>query len=101
MAETGDIYFIQQENALYKIGFSKDVPKRLRELKIGNPDNLRIQYIIHDATIPLEHHIQEVCKAFVVEGEWFQEAVINFLLEKSSPWFRENMIKVKAPKRER
>ena len=98
----GYIYFIRQtsiqtKEMFYKIGFSKDIEKRLRELKTGNPNILEIKYKISNSTIEFEKHIHLICQNYRLDGEWFKEEVVNFLLIYSSPWFRQNIEKYTKP----
>lgn len=93
----GYIYFILQTSVetneqFYKIGFSLDVEKRLRELKTGNPNRLEIKYIIENTTINFEKHMHLVCDRYRKDGEWFDSDVIPFLLN-NSPWFKDNIVR--------
>jgi len=81
---------MQQSNGDYKIGYSVDVEKRLRELQTGNSDSLRIKFIIPDSTISFEQYIHTLCSRYHIQGEWFKEEVVDFLLS-GSPWFKNNM----------
>ena len=97
MREHGNVYFILQTSKItdekyYKIGYSTDPEKRVRELKTGNPNTLELKYIIENVPSSFEKHMHLICDRYRVDGEWFKDSVINFLLCKSSPWFKENMI---------
>jgi len=96
--ETGQVYFILQTSVetneqFYKIGFSIDPVKRLRELKTGNPNILELKYTILDVPMSFEKHMHGVCERYRVDGEWFKKEVLDFLMKGSSPWFRENILR--------
>ena len=86
--EKTNIYFIQSGNAV-KIGRSKDVERRQRELQTSNKNKLKLLYMIEDMEIPMERHIQGICQRYHIKGEWFESKVIDFL--QNLPWYKENM----------
>jgi hypothetical protein len=101
----GLVYFIVQTAPItheqyVKIGFTTNLERRILELKIGNPCFLEPAYIIPDVSFSFETHVQQVCEGFHTEGEWFHIEVLQFLLERSSPWFREHMAKMRITKKD-
>ena len=96
--DKGFVYFIQQISEetgeeFYKVGFTKNLEKRLRELKTGNPNSLKIKFYIPECNPSFERYMHLLLDRFRLSGEWFKPEGINFLLEKSSPWFMENMLR--------
>ena len=82
---TSYLYVIGNDTDRQKIGFSKDVEKRLKTLQTGNPDKLKIHYKIEcpsNKTISLEKKIHTELSYKRLKGEWFdmtpQEAM-NYL----------------------
>jgi predicted GIY-YIG superfamily endonuclease len=80
------IYLIKcevDETILYKIGFSKNVNQRLKELKTGNPNSLEIVAKFqtkHNRKVESAFHNHYKHKN--VNGEWFEllpEEVNKFL----------------------
>lgn len=71
---TSYLYVIGNDSNRQKIGFSKDVEKRLISLQTGNPDKLRIHHKIecpHDRTRLLEKKIHLELSYKKLKGEWF------------------------------
>jgi len=65
------IYFIRIKDQPYvKIGFSKDVEKRLKQLQTSSPFDLEIIYT-EFAAIEREKQLHEKYKEYQVKGEWF------------------------------
>ncbi len=73
------IYFISDETAI-KIGKSNDPLKRLNQLQIGNPRDLKLL-----GTSPLldEYELHEKFKDKLIRGEWFKicDDILNFCNE--------------------
>ena len=65
----GNIYFIRCQKYV-KIGYAKDVSKRLSELQVGCPFELQIMSVI-PGTPALERRFHEVLRDFHIRGEWF------------------------------
>lgn len=68
------LYIIGPDEGFQKIGFSKNVQKRLKTLQTGNPLSLKIH---HTEPVPenrirlLEKKIHQELKHHRLEGEWF------------------------------
>ena len=86
----GNVYFITNKSAI-KIGYSEDINRRIKQLQTGNEEILELLNIIENVDLNFEKHIHSVCKAYHIGGEWFHIQVLDFLLNKTSPWFKENM----------
>lgn len=70
--EEGYVYFIQQgESGPYKIGWSKDVERRLGELQVANPFPLHIRAVL-EGTRMLESETHARFKSASMAGEWFE-----------------------------
>jgi len=68
------LYVIGNNTNRQKIGFSKDVSKRLKQLQTGNPDELFVHYKIEcstDKTRQLEKKIHLELSYKRLSGEWF------------------------------
>ena len=65
----GNIYFIKCGNFV-KIGYAKDVSKRLSELQVGNPYPLTIMTVI-PGTLRLEALFHQALQGYRERGEWF------------------------------
>lgn len=68
---------------MLKIGFSKDVYKRLKQHKTSNPYIIPIGYIITDNYKQLEKDIHHKARIYKVKKEWFlnKEQIIQFFKE--------------------
>jgi hypothetical protein len=67
----GLVYFIRAvESRRVKIGFSKDVNDRLRDLQIGSPEVLEIEAVVAAADLP-ERMLHKRFLACRKHGEWF------------------------------
>jgi hypothetical protein len=81
------VYLISSEinnEKLYKIGITRrEVKKRLKELKTGNPANLKIVEIFEsDYGTKIESQIHRLYSFKKIGGEWFElenEDIVNFI----------------------
>lgn len=81
-----NVYLISAEinnEKLYKIGFTRrEVNKRLKELKTGNPADFRIvETFKSDYGTKIESQIHKIFNYKKVDGEWFSltdEDIVNF-----------------------
>ena len=89
----GLIYFVSWENDLdvVKIGFSRSLRKRLRELCVANAHRLMIRKVLlaSDA-LALEGGLHEKFAAHRISGEWFHlsHAIIEFLQTEDDEYTR-------------
>ena len=68
------IYVIGSDENRQKIGFSKDVNKRLKTLQTGNPQVLKIHYfeeVPDDRARKLERKLHKELNHLRLKGEWF------------------------------
>jgi hypothetical protein len=86
-----NIYFIRRRDEI-KIGRSKNVQQRLRALQTGNTARLKLEFVIPNIEPTMEKHIHSICRRFRINGEWFKEDALAFLLK--HPHYRELMRKV-------
>jgi hypothetical protein len=76
----GFVYFIQGEcGGAIKIGYSKNVSQRLKELQTGYPDVLKVIKMIH-GNEAREALIHEELAGYRLNGEWFRPD--KFVLDK-------------------
>jgi hypothetical protein len=67
------LYFIQAENGAIKIGISKKVKKRLRDLQTASPLKLKIIKIMKGKA-HLEGELHKQFHDYNIHGEWFNPA---------------------------
>jgi len=66
------VYVIEHELGLYKIGISMDAEKRLRELQVGNPFTLRLRQTENPVNARrVEQHLHDTLSRYHFRGEWF------------------------------
>lgn len=86
-----NIYFLSDGNNI-KIGKSKNLNIRKNQLQIGNANNLRLLYILENVEDYTEKQIHDLCNLYNIRGEWFDNEVLNFIL--NLPWYKENIKRV-------
>ena len=71
--EHGIVYFIQEENKFnrFKIGFTRNLAKRLVALQIGNPDVLIVYRSIENVSVQKEHELHQLFANYHIRGEWY------------------------------
>lgn len=70
--EPMDYVYLFEANGLYKIGVTRDIPKRIRSLQTGNPHPIRlIDFCILVSGSVGEHEIFKHLNPKRLEGEWF------------------------------
>ena len=65
------IYLISYENKFVKIGYTKNISKRLSQLQVSSPIKLEVLHLI-DGDITLEKQIHNLFKDLKTNGEWFK-----------------------------
>jgi hypothetical protein len=75
----GNVYFALCGN-LVKIGFARDVGKRLVELQCGNPKPITIVAVIPDVLPSVERHLHREFAESRVRGEWFHYTDLKRLI---------------------
>lgn len=70
---SGYVYFIQQtqEPKLIKIGYTKDIKQRMRQLKIANPCDIILLGVVTNASYADEKTYHTKFAFEHVTGEWF------------------------------
>lgn len=93
------LYIIGTEDRKQKIGFSKNVNKRLTELQTGNPDKLIIHHteaVPEDRVRLLERKIHRELGYRRIQGEWFDltaEEAKSFLIFALIRWLDDATLK--------
>ncbi len=81
----GSIYFIEAVGIdRVKIGFSQDVPKRLRKLQASSPVPLRVIKQVQ-GSIESEQVLIRVFEKYRVHGEWFERAPLQAFIDSLFP----------------
>ena len=78
------LYVIGPDEGPQKIGFSKDVQKRLSNLQTGNPVELKIHYqeeVPENRVKLLENKIHRELNHHRINGEWFNINPNDAMLE--------------------
>lgn len=74
------IYFIiDLASKAIKIGYSKNLKKRLNSLQISNPNKIKLIKSFNNRPKSFEKSIQEKYKKYVIRGEWFSYEILNLL----------------------
>ncbi len=73
---TTNVYFIQCETGPVKIGFAKDISKRLSTLQSGNPNKLKIVKTIENCKKTTEKELHNKYSEYRLSGEWFKSDVL-------------------------
>jgi len=71
--EHGIVYFIHEENKFnrFKVGFTRNLAKRLVALQIGNPDVLIVYRSIENVPVQKEHQLHQHFANYHIRGEWY------------------------------
>jgi len=78
MREKGDdLYIMQDESGMLKIGRSVDVDRRLKQLKTGNP-GIRLMHVWRGKG-DMEKRLHEDLSKFRVKLEWFEYMCLGSL----------------------
>jgi hypothetical protein len=77
------IYLISHENKFLKIGYTKNIHKRLSQLQTSNPVKLEVLHLIEGNT-DLEKELHQSFGHLVVSGEWFEfhESILDYFKDK-------------------
>lgn len=80
--ESGFVYFILDEvSDAIKIGFAKDVNKRLSGLQTSNPNELKV-ISYYKGSKKDEYRLHYDCKDYNIRGEWFKNnSVVRDIFE--------------------
>lgn len=77
------IYLISHENQFLKIGYTKNINKRLNQLQTSSPVKLEVLHLI-DGNINLEKELHVLFKDLRVNGEWFNfdTSILQYFVDK-------------------
>lgn len=84
------VYFIQSggDRGPVKVGKSRDVDVRLKELQVGNPEELEIKIVLvansEKHALHMEKRFHRRFKKYHIRGEWFKCNVLKITLGNSS-----------------
>jgi phage anti-repressor protein len=86
--DIGVVYFIQEgKSKYYKVGFTHNLPDRLRQLQTGNRQDLSVykSFICHSSSL-LETILHTEFKEYNIRGEWFklEKSKIKEIIQKYS-----------------
>lgn len=82
------VYFIEAVGLdLIKIGFARDVWRRLADLQAASPVELRMLGVICEAGVTLERKIHSQLAEYRVRGEWFRrcDQIAEYLRQTVTP----------------
>jgi DNA-binding XRE family transcriptional regulator len=77
------IYLISCDDKFLKIGYTKNIKKRLRELQTSNPIKLELCHLI-DGDVNLEKELHFMFKYLRSQGEWFDfdNSILQYFADK-------------------
>lgn len=77
------IYLISHQNEYLKIGYTKNINKRLAQLQVSSPVKLEVLHLIK-GDVNLEKELHLMFKEYSSNGEWFyyNEEIINYFKSK-------------------
>lgn len=84
------IYLISHSNQYLKIGYSKNINKRICQLQVSSPVKLELLHLI-DGDVSLEKELHLLFKDFRTNGEWFyySDEILNYFKDKKCLLWRE------------
>lgn len=87
------IYLISHSNIFLKIGYTKNIHKRLSQLQTSNPIKLEVLHLI-DGDVDLEKELHLLFKDFKTQGEWFvfNESILDYFKDKECLMWSEGLI---------
>jgi DNA-binding XRE family transcriptional regulator len=77
------IYLISYDNQFLKIGYTKNITKRLSQLQTSIPIKLEVLHLI-DGDITLEKKLHFLFKDLRTQGEWFNfdNSILEYFVDK-------------------
>lgn len=89
------IFYILECDNLYKIGYTVNIQKRLKELTTGNPITINIIYTYHsEFAVKIEGYFHRMFKLKQIKNEWFDLTLSDIELIKTNIKTIENNFKV-------
>ncbi len=95
------VYFIRggdKKHSPLKIGITGNIPKRIKQMQIGSPKKLRLQFAIIFENKKIARNVERILHEMLVgkniHGEWFSCGVkTKIILEKLEPYITDYIIK--------
>lgn len=86
----GCVYFITTSSHIgIKIGFSKNLQRRLKQLQTANAEKLEVLYVIEDATMDTERFYHKYFSdVYNIRNEWYDYKFV-------SEWIRKDKLEKK------
>ena len=77
------IYLISHENQFLKIGYTKNINKRLSQLQVSSPVKLEVLHLI-DGDVTIEKKLHVLFKDLRTSGEWFKfdSSILEYFADK-------------------
>lgn len=77
------IYLVAHLDQFVKIGFTKNINKRLSQLQVSSPVKLELLHLI-EGNVTLEKELHQKFKDFRVSGEWFNydSSILEYFQDK-------------------
>jgi len=77
------IYLISHENQFIKIGYTKNINKRLSQLQVSSPVKLEVLHLI-DGDVTIEKKLHVLFKDLRTSGEWFKfdSSILEYFADK-------------------
>jgi len=77
------IYLISYENQFIKIGYTKNINKRLSQLQVSSPVKLEVLHLI-DGDVTIEKKLHVLFKDLRTSGEWFKfdSSILEYFADK-------------------
>lgn len=63
--------YLMESGKYYKIGYTKDISKRIKVYQTYNPECILVQ--VKEGTYEDEAILQNLCKAYLFKNEWFHK----------------------------
>lgn len=77
------IYLISHSDTFLKIGYTKNINKRLSQLQVSSPVKLELYHLI-DGDVNLEKELHFIFKNLRTQGEWFNfdNSILQYFADK-------------------
>lgn len=99
------VYFIRRSgDGAIKIGYSRDVARRIGALQTGCPDNLTLAGLMTGGTKADEWNLQQRFRALSIHGEWFKPGpeLLEYVGQHPAPeYFNEDRLRAKIKRASR
>lgn len=89
LKDTPCVYFITDGRGNCKVGVASDIKSRLNTLQVGNPDELKLKYVMYFSSIDEAYYMENECHHALttknVRGEWFEEKAVDDYIKGKCP----------------